>query len=95
MTRRRQPQRMTAADTMIACARCGVWLARDPESETLYLWNQDTDDLEEKLSDRLFGAIIRNQKQLLRMVRFMDEPSRIDVGAEPFSQASRQTKAME
>ena len=94
MTRRRQPQRLTAADTMIACARCGVWLARDPVSETLYLWNPGTDDLEERLSDRLFGAIVRNQKQLLRMVRFMDEPSREDVGAELFH-GSRQTKARE
>ncbi len=79
----KRDERLLPADVIAECARAGVWLARGDDG-LLYLWNEYLDDLEERLTDRLFGAIVRNQNALLRMVRPMDSVMALDVGPEVF-----------
>ncbi len=79
----KRDERLTASDTMAECARLGVRLARGPDGN-LYLWSECIDDPEDRLSDRLFGAIIRNQGALLRMVPYMDGTRAADMGPELF-----------
>ena len=86
MTRRRQPQRMTAKETLAECERQGVYLGTDGKGY-LYFWNNPNDDFEfvqETMPDRLFGALVRNQTVLTIMVRHMDADMIGDTAAEQF-----------
>ena len=90
MTRRRRiSPRMTAEQVLAECSRLGICLGADRRG-FLYYWNHyDSDYLftQEKISDRLWGAVSRNYFELLRLVRKMDARMIEDMGAEEFDQA--------
>jgi len=89
MTRRRQPQRMTAADVRRACDNLGIGLATDTGSQRLYLWSNTLSvaEIQTRLTEKLFDAIILNQSALLRQVRLMDDSTLIAVAASPLPAA--------